>query len=79
MAKTKITENRDQKVKEERLEIRLSKAQKDAIKSNAQKQHGRDAASTLDSNTDNLSCFRERYAPWHLGDFALNKILLRTI
>lgn len=37
MAKTKITENRDQKVKEERLEIRLSKAQKDAIKSNAQK------------------------------------------
>jgi uncharacterized protein (DUF1778 family) len=38
MARSKITENRDEKVKAQRLEFRLSKAQKDAIKSDAQKQ-----------------------------------------
>lgn len=38
MAKTKITENRDQKVKAQRLEIRLSKVQKDTIKETAEKQ-----------------------------------------
>jgi len=38
MAKTKIIENRDVKVKGERLEIRLSKVQKDKIRETAKKQ-----------------------------------------
>jgi hypothetical protein len=37
MAKTKITENRDVKVKEQRLEIRLSKVQKDELQALAKK------------------------------------------
>jgi len=38
MPKPRITENRDQLVKGHRLEIRLSKVQKDAIKETAKKQ-----------------------------------------
>jgi uncharacterized protein (DUF1778 family) len=37
MAKIKITENRDQLVKEQRLEIRLSKVQKDGLQELAKK------------------------------------------
>lgn len=38
MGRIKIIENRDVKVKAQRLEIRLTKVQKETIKANAQKQ-----------------------------------------